>query len=254
MLDNIKPYAISLVLFLILFEVVFSYRNKRKLYDTNETITSFVLAILGIVFRGAMKGVQLWVWFFIYSFSLFKIETSFISISILFLLHEFTYYWYHRLSHEVPFFWATHVNHHSAMKLNFSVAARNPLFNSIYLILFWIYLPLLGFHPVDVLVVQLVCFFFAFIQHTTIIPKLGFLELFLSTPSHHRVHHASNLQYVNKNYGNILIIFDRLFGTYAVESEKPVYGLTENPKNRSVINMIFHGWIDFFKGNKRIKG
>ena len=116
----------------------------------------------------------------------------------------------------------------------------------IYHVLFWIPLPLLGFHPVDILAVEIISFFFAFFQHTTIIPKLGFLERFINTPSHHRVHHATNPQYLDKNYGNVLIIFDRLFGTFVEEDEVPVFGLTRNPEDRSILNMVFHEWRDIF--------
>lgn len=122
------------------------------------------------------------------------------------------------------------------------MAARTPFLNAIYHAIFWIPLPLLGFNPVDILAVETISFLFAFMQHTTIVPKLGFLEYSMNTPSHHRVHHASNPKYVNKNYENTLIVFDRIFGTFVEEDEgeKPVYVLVNNPKNRGLINIIFH--------------
>ncbi|MCB0652972.1 MAG: sterol desaturase family protein [Saprospiraceae bacterium] len=105
----------------------------------------------------------------------------------------------------------------------------------------------MGFEPMAILSVQTYCFLFNFLQHTTVIPKLGILEEVLNTPSHHRVHHGSNPMYVNKNYGNTLILFDRLFGTFEREAEPPVYGLTENPTNRNFIYLIFHEWIALFR-------
>lgn len=263
MLEKISTYFIGVIILFILGEAWYSFRHRQGLYDRQDSVTSIVLGILGILTRISLKGVNLALWFAIYAISPFRLETSLLTFVLLFLLNEFIYYWFHRWSHEVPFLWATHVNHHSSLKMNFTVAARTPFLNAIYHILFWIPLPLLGFHPIDILLVETMSFFFAFIQHTTIIPKLGKLEWVLNTPSHHRVHHASNKKYINKNYGNVLIIFDRLFGTFAVEDEKPVYGLIRNPTDRSILNMIFHGWKEYLmtkrapqlnsRANKRLK-
>ncbi len=250
MLEKITPYFICVIILCIIGEAWYSIKNKKDLYDKQDSFTSIVLGILGVLTRIGLKGINLAIWFAIYAIAPFKIETSGLSLIILFLLNEFVYYWFHRWSHEVPFLWATHVNHHSSMKMNFSVAARTPFLNAIYHILFWLPLPLFGFHPIDILLVETISFFFAFVQHTTIIPKLGMLEWVLNTPSHHRVHHASNEQYINKNYGNVLIIYDRLFGTFTAEEEEPVYGLIHNPEDRSTLNMIFHGWKELIWGRK----
>ncbi|MEL6653604.1 MAG: sterol desaturase family protein [Bacteroidota bacterium] len=250
MLEKITPYFIGVIILCIIAEAWYSIRNKKDLYDKQDSITSIVLGLLGVLTRIGLKGINLAIWFAIYRFSPFKIETSAFSLVMLFLLNEFVYYWFHRWSHEVPLLWATHVNHHSSMKMNFSVAARTPFLNAIYHILFWLPLPFLGFHPIDILLIETLSFFFAFVQHTTIIPKLGVIEWVFNTPSHHRVHHASNEQYLNKNYGNVLIIYDRLFGTFTVEDEEPVYGLTHNPENRGLLNMIFHGWKELIANRK----
>lgn len=249
-IKELTPFAVFIVFLFIVLEAVYSYKKNKGLYDLQDTWVSFLLGVLGAVFRALSRGLQLIIWNFFYTFSILKIESSFLSFLVLFFLHEFIYYWYHRVSHEIPFFWATHVNHHSSMKMNISVSIRTPFFNVVYFIVFWIPLVLLGFHPLDVLLVQLLGLSLSFIQHTTLIGKLGILEKFLSTPSLHRVHHASNNKYINKNYGSILIIFDKIFGTFEKEVEAPVYGITKNPHNRKALNMIFHGWIDYFKGNK----
>lgn len=251
MLEKIAPIFILLVLLCIVAEAYYSSKKGKNLYDFKDTRTSIVLGILGVLTRIGTKGINLIFWVLLYEMSPFKIETSVWSIISLFFLHEFIYYWFHRISHEVPFFWATHVNHHSSIKMNFSVAARTPFLNVFYHVLFWFPLPLMGFKPVDIIVVETVSFFFAFIQHTTLIPKLGVLEWIFNTPSHHRVHHAANARYIDKNYGNVLIIFDRLFGTFEKETEEPVYGLTKNPVDRSILNMIFHEWISLFQSVKK---
>lgn len=247
MLEKLSPWFILLIILSIIGEAIYSRRSAKDLYDRKDTITSVGLGILGVVTRFLLKGLHLLFFFFLFELSPLKVGRGPLAILMLFVLNELIYYWFHRISHEVRFFWATHVNHHSSTRMNFAVAARTPFLNAIYHILFWVPLPLLGFHPVDILVVETLSFFFAFVQHTTIIPKLGFLEFFLNTPSHHRVHHAMNEQYLDKNYGNVLIIFDRIFGTFQKEEEAPVYGITKNPIDRSFVNMIFHEWRELVK-------
>lgn len=244
MLEKIAPVFFAIIALSIVGEAVYSFRKKKHLYDRKDTWTSIAFGILGVLTRFALKGAMLASWYFLYRLSPLRIETSIVSLLLLFLLNELIYYWFHRISHEVRFFWATHVNHHSSTKMNFAVAARTPFLNAIYHVLFWIPLPLLGFHPLDILAIETISFFFAFVQHTTIIPKLGLLEYFLNTPSHHRVHHAVNPEYIDKNYGNVLIIFDRLFGTFQEEQAEPVFGILKNPTKRGFFNMVFHEWRD----------
>jgi sterol desaturase/sphingolipid hydroxylase (fatty acid hydroxylase superfamily) len=249
-LESITPYFIALIVLCIAGEALYSAKHHANLYESKDTWTSIGLGILGVLTRLALKGVNLALWLLIYKLSPFKIATSFWSLLTLFLLNELIYYWFHRWSHEIPFLWATHVNHHSSLKMNFAVAARTPFLNAVYHVLFWLPLPFMGFHPIEILLVETLSFFFAFAQHTTIIPKLGVLEWILNTPSHHRVHHACNPEYIDKNYGNVLIIFDRLFGTFKKETVTPIFGLTKNPVDRGFINMIFHGWKELFRREK----
>ena len=242
MLEKISTYLLFVILLTIMGEAFYSFKEGKRLYEFKDTMTNFIWALGGYFTRLFLKGALFFVWIFLSHYAVFKIPTTVFSVIVLFFLNEFVYYWFHRWSHTIPFFWATHVNHHSSFKLNFSVAARTPFLGAIYHFLFWIPLPLLGFDPILVLSVQTYCFLFNFLQHTTIIPKLGVLEEFLNTPSHHRVHHGANLLYIDKNYGNTLIIFDRIFGTFEREVEEPIYGLAKNPIDRSFFNLIFHGW------------
>ncbi|HEY0744032.1 MAG TPA: sterol desaturase family protein, partial [Chryseosolibacter sp.] len=129
-------------------------------------------------------------------------------------------------------------------KLNFTTAARVPLLNFVLHNVFWIPLVLIGFDPFMIFTVESIGFLFAFYQHTQVIGKMRMVDWILNTPSHHRVHHASNPAYRNKNYGNVLIIFDRLFGTFKAEDEKikPVYGLEENLGTYNLLVVVFHEW------------
>lgn len=244
MLEKSSAILLTLIIFSMLVEAIYSANKEMKLYERRDTWTSITFGIIGIIVKIVLKGINLAFWFQLYKISPFRIESSFISFGLLFILNEFIYYWFHRICHEIPFFWATHVNHHSSTKMNLSVAARMPFLNGVYHMIFWLPLPLAGFHPIDVMAVITISFLISFFNHTAVIKRLGVFELFLNTPSHHRVHHGANPKYINKNYGNLLIIFDRLFKTFEKETEVPIYGLTKNPVDRKMPNMIFHGWKD----------
>jgi sterol desaturase/sphingolipid hydroxylase (fatty acid hydroxylase superfamily) len=168
----------------------------------------------------------------------------------LFFGQEFFYYWYHRSAHRVRWFWATHAVHHSPNQLNLSAAYRlgwtGKLTGStvFYTPLVW-----LGFQPQVVLLTLTLNLLYQFWIHATWIPKLGWLEYLLNTPSAHRVHHASNLRYLDANYGGVLIVFDRLFGTYVAESdeERCVYGLVKPITDYNLFKIEFHAWRDLIR-------
>ncbi|MDH5598649.1 MAG: sterol desaturase family protein [Cyclobacteriaceae bacterium] len=246
-INTIAIISISLFGIAILIESLISYKHKLNLYDLKDSLNSISLGIIGVITRVLIKSFTLLLWYYFYDIAIFKFTYTWYYFIALFLFNDFIYYWFHRISHEIRFFWATHVNHHSSEKMNFATATRVPFLNALYHCFFWIPLPFLGFNPSHILLVEVSTFFIAFFQHTQLIPKLGWIEWFLNTPSHHRVHHANNEKYLNKNYGNVLIIFDRLFGTFEEEKEKPTYGLTTQLKSNSLLYIIFHEWIALVK-------
>jgi sterol desaturase/sphingolipid hydroxylase (fatty acid hydroxylase superfamily) len=168
-----------------------------------------------------------------------------LAIAALFLGQEFCYYWFHRASHRIRWFWATHAIHHSSNQLNLSAAFRIGWFDRVsgsgifYAPLVW-----LGFPPIAVFAVLTLNLLYQFILHTTWIPKLGWLEYVLNTPSHHRVHHAANLPYLDANYGGVLILFDRLFGTFVAERDDlPCrYGLVKPLVTSNPVLFNFFEW------------
>ena len=171
-------------------------------------------------------------------------------ILLLFLGVEFAYYWFHRLSHEIRWMWATHAVHHSAEHLNILAAYRlgwTGLVSGGWLL----FMPLivLGFHPAAVLATLSFNLLYQAWIHTDLIPKLGKLEWVLNTPSHHRVHHATNADYLDRNYGGVLIIFDRLFGTYVEERDQDPckYGLVTKLESNNPFVIAFHEWIKMAK-------
>jgi len=150
---------------------------------------------------------------------------------ILFFLDDFTYYWFHRANHQVRLLWAGHVSHHSSQYLNLGTALRQGVGERLHKYLFWLWLPLLGFDAVMIFTIIGINLFYQFWVHTELVKRLpSFIEAVFNTPSHHRVHHASNIRYLDCNHAGVLIIWDKMFGTFSPESpdENVVYGLTTN--------------------------
>jgi sterol desaturase/sphingolipid hydroxylase (fatty acid hydroxylase superfamily) len=143
---------------------------------------------------------------------------------------DFTFYWHHRLSHEIRVLWAAHVNHHSSTTMNLATALRQSWAEQLYKYFWWLWLPVVGFPPLMILMMMSISLIYQYWVHTELIRKMPkWFEFLFNTPSHHRVHHASNVRYLDQNHAGILIIWDRLFGTFAEErdDEKPVYGITK---------------------------
>ena len=171
---------------------------------------------------------------------------------ILLITQDFLYYWLHRFDHEVRFFWATHITHHSSQIMNFTVGFRSSVFQPLYRFVYFIPLAILGFSPVDIAFVYAATQIWGIFVHTELIYKMGWLEYILVTPSHHRVHHASNIKYLDKNMGMFLIFWDKMFGTFQkeltpTEYEQLQYGLTKNQDNPTPINIVFDEWIQIWQ-------
>lgn len=157
---------------------------------------------------------------------------------------DFLYYWWHRASHEVNLLWAAHVVHHQSEDYNLAVALRQAFLTNITVIPFYLPLALLGVPPLVVAAARGIDSLYQFWIHTELIGRLGPLERVLNTPSHHRVHHAINPQYLDRNYAGILITWDRLFGTFEPERERPVYGITKPLRSLNPLWANFHYYFD----------
>ncbi|KGN37730.1 sterol desaturase family protein [Knoellia subterranea] len=154
------------------------------------------------------------------------------------------YYWNHRLSHESRWMWAVHVVHHSSERYNLSTALRQPVAEGVTLTVPYGLLAFLGVRPSTIETARALNLIYQFWIHTEAINKIGWLEKVLNTPSHHRVHHGSNRQYLDRNHGSILIIWDKIFGTFEEEGERPVYGLTKNINTFNPARIASHEWRD----------
>ncbi len=164
---------------------------------------------------------------------------------MLFFADDFSYYWFHRISHSSRYFWASHVVHHSSMKYNLGTALRQTWTGNLSgAFIFWIWLPLAGFSPVAIMTMQAISLLYQFWIHTEHINRFPApIEFIFNTPSHHRVHHGSDLAYLDKNHAGVLIIWDRLFGTFEPERHRPTYGLTTNLNSHNPVRIAFHEWV-----------
>jgi sterol desaturase/sphingolipid hydroxylase (fatty acid hydroxylase superfamily) len=235
----------------ILGEIILSNLQKTHSYSIKDTATNLMCTSLNLGFDVLMRVITIGVLSFFFPFRLFEVENALLYWVLLFLGQDFLYYLLHLVDHYTRLFWAVHVTHHSSEKFNFSVAIRSSVFQPIYRFIYFIPLAFCGFQALDIVFMYAVAQTYGFFVHTEKVGKLGFLEWFMVTPSHHRVHHAKNPRYLDKNMGMVLIIWDRIFGTFEPESEKVEYGLTTPLKTGSPREVIFGEWeklvLDFVK-------
>ncbi len=233
-------------------EAIFSSFQDREFYETKDTFASLSMGIGNVLVKLFSKSIIVGAYFFVYQFAIFEIGTAWWAWVLLFFAEDFTYYIFHRASHNCRFFWASHVIHHSSQNFNLSTALRQTWTGTLTGFVFWLWLPLIGFHPIMILTMQAISLIYQFWIHTETIRTLGPLEWFMNTPCHHRIHHASNLKYLDRNQAGVLIIWDKLLGTFIKEDdEKPVYGLTQNIHTYNPVKIAFHEWQDMWNDIKK---
>lgn len=210
-------------------------------YEVRDTLTSLSMGIGNVLINLLWKGVVVTLYAALYSLTPLRLpETAWWVWALLFLADDYAYYWYHRVSHEVRLFWASHVVHHSSQHYNLSTALRQT-WVPMTALPFWLILPLLGFAPWMVLLAQAWNLLYQFFVHTERVGRLPApIEYVLNTPSHHRAHHGSNDVYLDRNYGGILIVWDRLHRTFQPETEPVRYGLVHNIHTHRPVQVAFH--------------
>jgi len=248
--DDPMLFAAPVFALIIFTEVMINIQQRKELYELKDSAAS-IASTVGVVFIGAMsKTVAFLVLMVVYQYRIFDFDTGIWWYWVILLFAEdFTFYWHHRLSHQIRVLWAAHVNHHSSQKMNYTVAIRQSWVEVCYKYVFWLWLPLVGFHPLHILLYQSFNAIFQFWPHTQLIGKVGPIEWIFNTPSHHRVHHSSNTVYLDRNHAGILIIWDRMFGTFQEElDEEPcVYGITNNIDTFNPFKMQALGYTDLWK-------
>ncbi|HEK21416.1 sterol desaturase family protein [Mucilaginibacter sp. 44-25] len=236
---------VSLLILLTLTEMWFSYRENRKYYEKRDTLTNIYLTSLAFILNLAVNGSTFFLLHFAWQFRLFEIHNTFWYWFVLVIAQDFLYWVLHYTGHYCRLFWAMHVTHHSSEHFNFTTGFRSTVFEPLYRTFFYLPLALMGFNAVDILYAYLVTQLYGNMVHTQYkVPLPKWYGWIFVTPAHHRVHHASNIPYLDKNMGMVLIIWDRLFGTFHDEdADEPVkYGLTHQPEDMGPVNVIFHEW------------
>ncbi len=247
--DLAKPvdYAVPLFVLLVALEMLWAWRRAPEKYEPRDTLTSLAFGVgstvAGLAFGGLIVAVSLWLW----QFRLITLPWTWWVWIAAFVLDDLAYYAFHRSAHRVRWFWASHVNHHSSQHYNLSTALRQT-WTGFFAVSFIFRLPLvlLGFHPAMLAFVAGLNLIYQFWIHTEAIQRMPrWFEAVMNTPSHHRVHHATNPRYLDANYAGVFIVWDRLFGTFVaeVDEERIHYGIVRQLGTFSLLYSVFHEWI-----------
>ena len=246
-LPPIIIWAVPVMVSLVILEYVIRAIQMREHWDVKDTWAAIAVGIGNLVTSALFKTILFTIILFCYNLVPWYIPHTWWSYVLCFVVLDFCRYWAHRISHEQRFWWATHVTHHSSEQYNFTVSFRLSWVQHIKII-FFIPIPLMGFDPFVFFICNQLAVLYQFWLHTELIRKLPRpIEYLFTTPSHHRVHHGRDDKYMDKNYGSTLIIFDRIFGTFYPEEEKPDYGITKPPKGYNPAWLVFHEFVDIFR-------
>ncbi len=245
-MPNLIHLAIPGFIALLILEAVLAAKMRQDLYEWKDTAASLTMGIGNVLIGIVAKALSYAVYSSLYRYAPVKLGFSWWVWPLAFFADDFSYYWFHRTSHECRLFWASHVVHHSSQRYNLGTALRQTWTGSFMSFIFWAWMPLAGFSPAMILTMQSISLIYQFWIHTELVRSLGPLESVLNTPAHHRVHHASNTRYIDRNHAGTLIIWDRMFGTFEPEDmqDPPIYGLTKNIHTYNPFRIAFHEWAD----------
>lgn len=261
-------YGVPFFAALILLELAHSrsHDETRGLYEWKDLFASISMGVGAVVIEPLFKVISAIV-IFNGAYELFNPEADGVRTNIMGyssfgwawyvwllcqLADDFSYYWFHRLNHTVRFFWAAHIVHHSSDHFNLGTGVRNGWFTIMYKPLFYMWMPMIGFHPAMVIVCMGIESLWQFQLHTRYVPRLGFLEKFVNTHTQHQVHHAQNIEYLDKNHGGFLNIFDRLFGSWAEldENIEIKYGVIHPPNSYNPVAILTHEYKNIWNDVK----
>ncbi len=255
-MHDLIHYAVPGLLLLMTVEATVDAVMRRDLYEIKDTAASLIMGVGNLLTNLLAKAIQFSAFTLLHPFAIFHIGYQWWAWVLIFFADDFTFYWYHRVSHGSRFFWASHVVHHSSQRFNLSTALRQTWTGNFVSFLFWLWMPIAGFPPAMIMTMGAVSMLYQFWIHTELVRSMGFLELLLNTPAHHRIHHACNPKYIDRNHGGTLIIWDRLFGTFEAEDsgDAPLFGLTKNINTYNSARIAFHEWADIWRDVRRAHG
>lgn len=248
-LENVYVWSIPILVTVILAEMIYSHFSEAKLYNGRDVATSVCLALMNFGLDLVMKVFAMAVMFFFYNHSFFTWEFTIWYWLICFIMTDFAYYVLHYVDHHSRAFWAVHITHHNSDYFNLTTGFRSPVLQPLYRYLYFCPLAFLGFNPWHIMVVYAIGQVYGTWVHTQTVKSLGILEYFLVTPSHHRVHHACNIKYLDRNMGMCLIVWDKIFGTFEKEDPQiPVkFGIYPKMPNNKPDTVLFYEWRKIWK-------
>jgi alkylglycerol monooxygenase len=252
---NLNPIVLSIPIFFILIgiEIVIERFTHRKLYRLPDAIANLSCGITSQLSGLFLRIFAIGIYQILFEhFAFFTLERTWLYWLALFLLVDLAYYWAHRMSHEINLFWGGHVVHHQSEEYNLSVALRQSSFQVVWTFAFSLPIAFLGFNTVDFVLISALNTLYQFWIHTETINKMGWFEYVFNTPSHHRVHHGRDPKYIDKNHAGTLIIWDKLFGTFQQEEERPTYGITKPINSWNAVWANFSHYAEMGKDMKRI--
>jgi len=250
-------YAVPFFLITLLVESYISYRMQREFVERKDSLTSIGLGLGNLAVGTLTKSMAIVTYFYVYDhFRLADLDSSWWMVWVFaFFADDLTYYWFHRISHEVRIFWASHIVHHSSPNYNLAAALRQTWTSQLTLtFMFYIWIPLLGVHPFIVFFFQQTSLLYQYWIHTEFIQKMPkWFEYVMNTPSHHRVHHGIDVEYLDTNYAGVMIIWDRIFGSFKAEGARPQYGLTKQIESYNPVKIAFYEWVQIVKDLRHTK-
>ena len=246
--DDLTVIALPFYFMALALEAYWSRKKGLGWYRGSDTVASLTMMILAAAVEFLPRVLAIAIMVKLHEISPLKdvIQRQWWAWMLLFVLEDFTFYWFHRMNHQVRLFWAGHVNHHSSEFFNYGTALRQGVGERVHKFLFWLWLSFLGFDPAMIITMISISLFYQFWIHTRSVGKLHpWIEAVFNTPSHHRVHHASNVRYLDCNHGGVLIIWDRMFASFSREEENDpvVYGLTTNIETDNPLRVLAHEYI-----------
>ncbi len=241
---NIYALLTPIALSLLIFELIYSLVARKGHFTFQETIANMGTAIGAQTMNLLVAALVFWGFGILHAeYSIMKIPNTWWSFILCFLLVDFLFYWFHRAGHRVNVLWAAHSPHHSAEEFNLAVGLRASITQRLFSFSFFWPLALLGFDPKFMYMVIGTHLIMGYWHHTKVIGKMGWFEKWFNTPSHHRVHHGTNAQYIDKNYAEFLILWDKWFGTFEPEEEEVCYGVLDHPKTWNPLMISLHHFI-----------
>jgi len=248
-LPQLILWAVPVMLGLVVLEIILTNRKKIFNYKIKDLSASIGIGVGNLIVSAILRTISIVAILYCYKLAPYKIPAEYAWVSFLpcLIFLDLSRYWAHRLAHERRFLWATHVTHHSSENYTFAVSFRLSWTQHIKLI-FMLPVALMGFHPIIFGIAHQIEVLYQFWIHTELIRKLPKpIEYIFTTPSHHRVHHARNDKYIDKNYGSTFIFWDRIFGTFQAEEEQADYGIKKPVNTYNPVTLVFHEWVDIFK-------